>query len=291
MTKLDLYSLFYQVGKAGSFSKAAKELFITQSAISQGIKKLEDELNVTLFWRGSKGISLTHEGEVLMSHISPAMDKIAEGERELRKMSTLESGRLIIGAGDTISKHYLLPYLEIFHHKCPEIKIEVINRTSASVIKLLHEGRVDIGFVSSKTDSPGITFKKCLDAHDTFVASENHFPELKGKTFSLKEISKLPLLMLEDHSAGRVYVNEFFKSNGVTLKPDIELGSHDLLVSFAKAGLGIAGVTEEFCSMEGLFKLDMPPIPKRDICVAYLGSCPPPLAALRFIELIENKKI
>ena len=291
MTKLDLYSLFYHVGKAGSFSKAAKELFITQSAISQGIKKLEDELNVTLFWRGSKGISLTHEGEILMSHISPAMDKITEGERELRKMSTLESGRLIIGAGDTISKHYLLPYLEMFHHKCPEIQIEVINRTSASVIKLLNEGRVDIGFVSSKMDSAGITFKKCLDAHDIFVASENHFSSLREKSFSLKEISKLPLIMLEDHSTGRVYVNEFFKSKGIVLKPDIELGSHDLVVSFAKAGLGVAGVTEEFCDMEGLFKLDAPSLPKREICVAYPESCPPPLAALKFIELIENKKI
>lgn len=291
MTKLDLYSLFYSVSLNRSFSKAAKELFITQSAVSQGIKKLEDELGVTLFTRGAKGITLTHEGEVLMNHISPAMDKIIEGEQEVKKMSSLESGRLIIAAGDTISKHYLLPYLEIFHHLSPQIKIEVINRTSFNVAKLLKEGRVDIGFVSSKLSDTELSYKKCFDAHDVFVASKNHFRELQNKEISFKELSKLPLLMLENSSTGRLYVNDFFRSKGITLKPDIELGSHDLLVAFARAGLGIAAVTEEFCSMDGLFKLKTPAIPKRQVCVAHLSNCTPPIAALKFIELIEKKKI
>lgn len=289
MARLDLYSVFYEVASTGSFSKAAKNLFVTQSAVSQGIKKLETELSVTLFSRGSKGISLTREGEVLMSHLEPAMEKIKQGENEIKKMTVLEAGLLVIGAGDTISKHYLLPFLEKFHSDCPHIKIQVINRTTTDVVKLLKQGKIDIGFVSTSIKDQWITCKRCMFAHDVFVASKTHFADYQNREIPFNELSSLPLIMLEENSSGRLFLSDFFKANGINLKPDIELGSHDLLISFAKAGLGIAAVTKEFSNMDGLFVLSTPSIPKRSICVCYSSHAHPPLAALKFMELIEKK--
>lgn len=287
MAKFDLYSVFFEVAKTGSFSKAAKNLFVTQSAVSQSIKRLENELDVALFTRGAKGIFLTSEGNMLLSHLEPAFQRIQLGETELKKMLILECGHLSIGAGDTISKHYLLPFLEKFHYKFPDIKIEVINRTTHEVLELLKQGKIDIGFVSTTIRDEAVDCKRCMYAHDIFVGSDA-FSELKGKSLSLLELSQLPLIMLEELSSGRLYVNDFFKSNGIILKPDIELGSHDLLVSFAKAGLGIAAVTKEFCHMEGLFILKTPPIPKRNISVCYPSHRQPPVTAIKFMEFLDD---
>ena len=126
-------------------------------------------------------------------------------------------------------------------------------------------------------------------AHDVFVGSKNHFGDYINKEITFSQLSSLPLIMLEENSSGRLFLSDFFKANGITLKPDIELGSHDLLISFAKAGLGVAAVTKEFSDMDDLFVLSTPNIPKRSICVCYSSHTHPPLAALKFMELIESK--
>ena len=109
----ELYKVFYYVATTLSFSEASKQLFISQSAVSQSIKALERKLEQTLFIRSTKRVQLTPEGEILLRHIEPAMNLIRRGEAQLTDIAST-GGQIRIGASDTICRYFLVPYLERF---------------------------------------------------------------------------------------------------------------------------------------------------------------------------------
>ena len=139
----ELYKVFYHVAVTLSFSEASKQLFISQSAVSQSIKVLEKKLNQTLFIRSTKKVQLTPEGEILLKHIEPAMNLIKRGENQLLEANTLNGGQLRIGASDTICRYYLVPFFREFHLKYPNVHIKVANQTSIACAKMLENGQVD----------------------------------------------------------------------------------------------------------------------------------------------------
>ena len=128
ISKLDLYKVFRQVGKSGSFSKAAEELYMTQPAVSQSIMQLENELNIRLFNRTRKGVTFTTEGNNLFDYVNSAITLIEAGEEKILEFRNLSTGELKIGVGDTISKYYLIPFLEKFHNKYPNIKLKIVQQ-------------------------------------------------------------------------------------------------------------------------------------------------------------------
>src|SRR5258708_2004493 len=136
---LEWYRVFYHTARSGSFSKAAELLYITQPAISYAIKQLESTLGGKLFFRSSKGVTLTAEGEVLYQFIEQAFGFLTKAEQQIAEMHQLLRGEIRIGAGDTLCKHYLLPYLEAFNSSHPDIKIQVTNRTSRETVQLLKD--------------------------------------------------------------------------------------------------------------------------------------------------------
>ena len=140
----ELYKVFYHVASTLSFSEASKQLFISQSAVSQSIKVLEKKLNQTLFIRSTKKVQLTPEGEILLKHVEPAMNLIRQGENQLLDSNSLNGGQLRIGASDTICRYYLVPFLSEFHKRYPNIHIKVTNRTSIECARLLDNGQVDL---------------------------------------------------------------------------------------------------------------------------------------------------
>ena len=135
--KLEQYKIFNEAASTLSFSLAARNLYISQSAVSQTIKILEKELNTQLFIRQSKGVILTKEGEILYQKISQALTLITDAENEINNQLELTKGQLTIGAGDTISENYVMPYLVQFHQLYPHVSIQMINRTSLEIIDLL----------------------------------------------------------------------------------------------------------------------------------------------------------
>ena len=108
-TDLDLYSIFCTVARCGSLSHAARELYVSQPAISQSMHRLEYALGCTLFTRTSRGISLTSEGRMLYSYAEKAVSLIAAAEDRLNRMRTLQSGGLMIGASDTLCQFFCFP--------------------------------------------------------------------------------------------------------------------------------------------------------------------------------------
>lgn len=286
---LEYYKIFRSIVRQGSFSGAAKELFITQPAVSQAVGHLEAQLKTKLFTRTKKGAVLTGEGKILYEHISSALQLISAGEERLDRMNSLQAGELKISSGDTISRHYLLPHLERFHTLYPDIKIKVTNRTSNQALALLKSGLADLAFVNLPVSEEGIEVIEVLEVEDIFIAGQSH----SAKTpLTPLELSRMPLIMLEDISVSRQYVNRWFEDQGIQLEPEIELGSHDLLIEFAKIGLGVSCVIREFAleSLQSGELVEIPltrNVPKRQIGLCFLKDVSLSICARRFIQMLN----
>ena len=293
--KLDLYKVFSEVAKCGSFSKAAKELYMTQPAVSQSIMQLERELEIRLFTRMPKGVALTNEGEILYEYINSAMNLIGTGEKKLKETKGMMIGELKIGVGDTISRYFLMPYLEMFHRKYPNIKLKIINRTTLELCDMLKSGEIDIAICNLPIDDSAIESKPCLTVQDIFVCGEQ-YKDLAKNPIDILSLSSLPLILLEGKSNTRKYIEKYFLENGVKITPEIELGSHDLLLEFAKINLGIACVIREFSHdymKDGsLYEIKLKEeIPKRSIGFCYLKSVSLSVASRKFVEIVESKEV
>jgi len=281
------------VGKHESFSRAAKELYMTQPAVSQSIMQLERELDVRLFTRTSKGVILTNEGRILFEYASSAMNLIHVGEDKLLKIKNMMIGDLKIGVGDTISRYFLLPYLEQFHKEYPNMKFKIINATTLELCASVKSGEIDIAICNFPIEDSALELRECMDIHDIFVCG-NKYQNRCSRPISLEEITKLPLILLESKSISRQYIEKYMLSKGIKITAEIELGSYDLLLEFARANLGIACVIKEF-SKEYLekgtvYKVKLKEeIPKRRIGLCFLKSVSLSPATTKFIEILEHK--
>lgn len=294
MAKLDYYRIFLHVGKNESFSKAAKSLYMTQPAISQAIAQLEKELDTRLFNRTSKGVHLTDEGAILFGHVKAALELIEVGENKLLEFKHLTMGELKIGVGDTISKYYLLPYLENFRNRFPNIHFKIVNGTTTKLVDEVKSGAVDLAICNLPIDEPSLHVEKLKEIHDIFVCGEKYKPLIQNP-IPFDQLVKLPLIMLERLANSRKYVEQFLLEEGVRISPELELGSHELLIEFAKSNLGIACVIKEFLLEElaskELYEVPLETlIPSRFIGVCYLKNVPLTAASTRFVQMLLHQE-
>ncbi len=286
----ELYKVFYHVAATLSFSEASKQLFISQSAVSQSVKVLEKKLNQTLFIRSTKKVQLTPEGEILLKHIEPAINLIQKGENQLLEANTLNGGQLRIGASDTICRYFLVPYLNRFHKAYPNVHIKVTNQTSIECAHLLANGQVD--FIITNYPNSGLLssqkFRVINEFSDVFVANQEYFP-LKGETVNLQKLQTFPILMLDRKSTTSEFLHHMFQKEQLDLVPEIELSSNDLLIDLARIGLGIAFVPD-FCipnNDRDLFQVRLTEkLPIRQMVVAYNENIPVSQASRQFMDML-----
>ena len=268
----ELYKVFYHVATTLNFSEASKQLFISQSAVSQSIKTLERKLDQTLFIRSTKKVQLTPEGEILLRHIEPAMNLIQKGEAQLLDAAST-GGQIRIGASDTICRYFLVPYLEKFHKMFPNVHIKVINQTSLHCTELLKNGLVDLIVVNYPNASLNniSASMKIKNFRDVFIA----------------DLLAYPILMLDKNSTTNEFLHRLFQQHQLDLVPEIELTSNDLLIDLARIGLGIAFIPDYCISKEsdGIFTLDMnEEMPERSLVIAYNEQLPLSKATQEFLS-------
>lgn len=289
----ELYKIFACVVKNGSITNTAKELYISQPAVSQSIKQLESQLGGKLFRRTPKGMVLTAEGNAIYEYIYRANGLIEQAETRFEQMRNLAYGSIKIGASDNICRNFLMKYVEQYSEQYPQVKIIFVNGTSSQTVQLLKTGKVDIGFVNLPVGDDEIKSQVVGELHDCFVAGSK-YEHLKGKQITVKELLSNPMILLSDGTTSRKFINEYFGSQGSICQPTIEVGSHDLLISFAKRNMGISCVTEEFIKGEisrgELFKLDIyGDIRSRQIGLIQLNNVTQTFASEKFVELLQNR--
>ena len=285
----ELYKVFYHVATTLSFSEASRQLYISQSAVSQSVKTLEKKLGTPLFIRSTKSVQLTPEGETLLRHIEPAIQLIRQGEINLMEAGSLGGGQLRIGATDTICRYLLIPYLNQYHKLYPKVHIRIINQTSLKCVDLLESGQVDLIVTNYPNSRMGNReqLQVISEFHDVFTASRSHYPQLENRRVSLKEIQNYPILMLDRHSTTNEFLHQMFRKEQLELIPEIELDSNDVLLDLASIGLGLAFVPE-YCltDHEKLFPIRLTEeMPSRKVVVATAGNVPITQAAREFLQL------
>lgn len=288
---LEYYRIFYYVGKYQSITLAAEALSLSQPAVSQAVKNLENALESQLFVRISKGVRLTTEGEVLYSYVKRGYETILLGEKKYREMLNLESGEIRIGASDMTLQFYLLSYLEKFHEAYPKIKVTVTNAPTPETLKHLQDGKIDFGVVSTPVAAKGnLSVIPVRKIQDVFVAGRK-FSNLKGRRLFYRELEHLPVMCLEGSTSTKTYVEEYLKEYEVKLQPEFELATSNMLIQFAVRSLGIASVVRDFAKEQlesgELFELEFEAeIPPREFCVVYDEKIPGTKASERLLECL-----
>lgn len=289
---LEYYKTFYYVGKLSSITLAAKELSISQPAVTQSIHQLEKALGCTLFQRTSRGMKLTSEGKLLYRYVEKGYEQIELGEQRLGQMLHLDVGEVRIGASDMTLRFFLLPYLEKFHELYPGIKVTVTNGPTPETLSYLEDDKIDFGVISTPfNEKEGYSFFPVSEIEDIFVAGRK-FIQYKNKTLDFSDLSNVPLIMLEGKTSTRDYITSLLNENGAELRPEFELATSDMIVQFALRNLGVGCVVKDFAKeyLESgvLFELRFNKmIPKRKICVITDDSRPLSVAARKLVELIK----
>ena len=260
--KLEQYRIFKAIADTGNISRTAKQLYLSQSAVSQSLQQLESALGVRLFSRTARGVTLTAEGSVLYDYAAQALSLLEAGEARIAQSRELLKGELSIGVSSTLTKYYLLPFLRDYHQQYPHIHVRILNGTSRRVLQLLSSGQVELAFATYTPDADSFSVFPCFDTHTVFVAAPD-YPCDFDRVYTLQEISEFPLILLEREASSRRFLEDC-----------------------------VAGVTEEL-SLSGLNrgvvrKLHLAEeIPSRRVVLCTRRNTPPSAAAGRFMEMIR----
>ena len=294
IANLEYYKVFYHVARTGSLTRAAELLSISQPAVSQSMRLLEEQIDAKLFVRASRGVRLTAEGELLYSYIARGYEQMEMGEQKLKQMLNLELGEVHIGASDMTLQFYLLPFLERFHELYPSIKVIVTNAPTPQTLQNLLNGQIDFGVVSTPfAAEAGIQAISVRSIQDTFICGRR-FTAYKNKTLDFSELGKLPIIHLEKNTSSRSYMDDFLKSNGIILQPEFELATSDMIVQFVLRNLGVGCVVRDFAlphlQSGKLFELRFNKmIPPREFCVVTAKKGPISAAAKNLLAVIREE--
>ena len=248
---LSQYKIFYEVAKAGNISKAAKELYISQPAISKAISKLEDSLGLSLFTRSSRGVQLTAEGEILFEHAREAFDALDRGEMELKRIQEFDIGHLRIGVSNTLCKYILLPYLKTFIDQYPHMKVTIESQSTVQTLNRLEQQKIDLGLVAEPSLRKDLSFIPVMDIQDIFVSTRAYLENLylrEGSDTNIFETGNI--MLLDENNMTRHHVDEYMAENAIFPHQILEVTTMDLLIEFAKIGLGVACVIRELVQKE-----------------------------------------
>lgn len=271
----ELYKVFYYVAKTKNITKASEILLISQPAITQTIKKLESELDATLFYRTSRGMELTNLGEELFQNIKNSIECLNNCKRLLVEFDSKEVKTIRIGGGTTLLKHNALIGFKVFKEKYPNIKIEIIRGITSELLNKLRDNILDLVLFNMPVQmDENLDYTIIETTQDIFVANSNFYNDLKGKKISIKELTNLPLVLQSDVSSSRKFLNSICKKNKILLNNSYELESYDLVLAFVKAGLGIGFINKNHILEEietgELFELNIEyQIPTRQIGIAF----------------------
>ncbi|MBQ3161730.1 MAG: LysR family transcriptional regulator [Oscillospiraceae bacterium] len=291
-SNLNRYRLFCAVAECESISRAAEMNYISQPAISKAITKMEESLGAQLFIRNHRGVTLTEEGKIMYEQLKSAFDIIKTGEDTIRRINELGIGRLRLGASSILCKHMLLPYLKEFIQLNPHIKITIECQSSSRIMKLLADGRIDIGLIVKPEAQSDVGFYSLGEIEDVFIATQAYVDNLHIRE-NTSIFEKANIMLLDGANFSRMHVDRYFKENNIVPEHILEVSGMDMLIEFAKTGIGVGCAIKRFVQKEldegTLIEIPLSvPINKREVGFAYMKNTKPTSAMERFKNFYES---
>ena len=267
---------------------------ISQPAISKSIQKLEEGLGCRLFSRSSRGVVLTEEGKLLYEHVGAAFDTLTLGEEKLKRSIELGIGHLKIGVSSTLCRYLLLPCLKEFIRQNPHITISITCQSTNETLKLLEDNKIDIGLVGRPSNVRHIQFEFLEEIEDIFVAAKDYLKNLQVRGIDKPEIlSNATLMLLDKYNMTRQYIDSYLQENQIAVQDSIDISNMDLLIEFARIGVGAACVIKNFvrADLESGALVEIPleiPIQKREVGFAYRANVKPSKSLAEFIRFYKS---
>lgn len=243
---LNLYKTFYDVAKSESISEAAKKTFTSQPAISKSIKKLEETLNVKLFYRNLDGIKLTSEGEKLLFYVEEAFNNLLVGERNITENEKLQSGKLTIGVPSQIGTFFVFDSISKFHKIYPNIEITIISSSTKSLLKKLKLHEIDFIIDSSPINDAqeDVIIRPLKKVDNCFIVSKKYEDKIKNIK-SLKDIENYPLILPVPNTSNRSNLDLLFEKNGIKPTNVMNIHTSEMILGAVKKDLGIGYIIED----------------------------------------------
>ena len=286
---LELYKIFYTVAKHKHMTRASEELHISQPAISQSIKKLEDQLGGTLFLRSNKGMELTNEGEMFFDYVKGALELINNAEIEFTSFKKLDKGEIKIGASTTLTKLILMHTIKKFHKDYPNIKINITNDLTNNLLIDLEKGKLDfVIYNEGEKKKSNVETTKIKEIKQGFIYNEMYY---KDKITNLNDLINYPLILQKKESNSRKFLDEYTLKNNIILGANTEVVSQELVIEFTEAGLGIGFSIIDLAKMKypNLKELKINKnIPLTNIYLSKNKNINLTFASKKFIEYLNN---
>lgn len=286
---LELYRVFYVVAKNKHMTKASEELHISQPAISQSIKKLEEQLGGILFLRSNKGMQLTEEGKMVYEYVKGALTLINNAENEFTSFKTLSKGEIKIGCSTTLTKLILIDVLKKFHKEYPNININITNDLTSNLIKKLKIGKLDfVIFNESNVKENSLYLEKIKELKQGFIYNPEFY---KDDVTNFEDLNNLPLILQKGESNSRKLLDHIALKNNVKLIPKMEVVSQELITEFTNIGLGVGFSIIDLArrNYKNLKELKInKKIPDINIYLATNNSLSLTFASKKFIEYLKN---
>ena len=242
----ELYKIFCIVAKHRNLTKAANELYISQPAVTQSIRKLEEELGYKLFYRVKNGMNLTENGLILYEYLKLSVECLSTGKEKIDEANSGIKKIIRIGSGTTLARHTLVKPLASFKKLYPDITVEVHSGITDNLLKMLEQDLIDLVLLNSPfKDNNELIFKVIGQAEDAFIANSKTFFEYKEKLYTFKDLNDLPLILQMNISTSRKHLDSLCSKNHVFLKPMYELASYSLVLDFVERGLGVGYISKE----------------------------------------------
>ncbi len=291
---MDLAELEVLIGLAqtGSFSRAAEVLHRSQPAVSQAIRRLEDELQTQLMDRSSRKVVLTAAGSALLGYARRMIQLRDEARRALEDLRTFKRGVLRLAANESVCTYVLPPLLKTYRLAFPGVKIEVIQSPSNAIATLLEEQDVDFGFLTF-TPVQSDLVSRLLFRDELALAVFPGHPLARAKSVLLEQLGREKFLAHLVDTPGRRRLLDLFVREGVPLNITMELSNLETIKDFVKAGDGLA-ILPRMCFTQELARGELfsPRVRGmaigRDIRVVFPKDRSHSPAATAFFELLER---
>ncbi len=290
---LELYRIFYIVAKNKNMTRASEELHISEPAISQSIKKLEEQLGGTLFLRSNKGMELTKEGEMFYNYVKGALELINNAENEFTSFKGLEKGEIKIGCSTTLTKLVLLETIKLFHIQYPNINIIIQNDLTSNLLNDLKIGKLDLViFNESDIKEKNLHLTKIKELPQGFIYNPSY---IEDKIKNYNDLNNYNIILQKQESNTRQLIDSILLKQGIKLIPKTEVVSQDLITELVNIGLGIGFVIIDLAKrnyphlQELKINQNIPPI---EVNLATNKSISQTFATQTFIDLLlknQNK--
>ena len=267
---LNLYRIFCKVAQSKSYSEAAEKLGSSVANVSTQISNLEEQLNLKLFNRESKGVTLTTDGQELYDIVNKSISSFDFAEKMAKDKNDMESGCLKIGCASHFTSYYLMEKIEKVKKDFPKLNVKIVCEVDTNkMLELLKNHKVDFAITDAEISSSNVETKELLKINNIFVS------KAPLKISDIKELEKLNCILNLENTRATKQLKETLNKNNISIQADMMCDATEIRVDAVKRNMGIAYVIKEAVKNElnnkELYEVELPiELPSIKLNLVYL---------------------